>query len=1302
MRNLKLVESVQVGDVTALVGAQCICVDYDTKAVYCATANGMSMLDPNTRQVTKQISLVSDGYLPPDGSGIIVDIEHLPDQMAVCVATWRGDLILWNTSSNELEGVGSVDSGLRSVSWSPDQELLALTTGQDTLIMMTRDFDPILEVPIHPTEFGEAEPINVGWGKKTTQFHGSEGKQAALQTAEPLKVESMEDDGRTRISWRGDGQCFAISAICPKTGERSLRTWTREGVLYSTAEMVPGLEQALAWKPSGSLIVSSQRRPNKHDIIFFERNGLRHGEFTLPFGVHDVKVKEVFWNIDSTVLAVWCEDLPPEGDTAEFAPKSYVELWTVGNYHWYLKQNLEFAASDRVETVQWDTEQAYRLRVVTSSGQYLQYTWAWTTSVSQGSVVDDQATVGVIDGAMLLLTPFKDMIVPPPMAAFTVQMPCAINQVAFSAENNDFAVELSDGRVALLSFGEKDKTGDENMSVTIRPAAAPKCVLPRLCGIFSIDMTNTSTHPLMCYHLTWINPDTIVFCTLDGAGSCLLVSATVDYTAKTIVAKDNMCVGGSVAALAVGAHTSCLAVHLTDGTVCRYTPGTNTLLPWETSTGKELRLPQCCPLVDVCCIGGEEVVIGLTERYRLYANDIELASNCTSFSVHSEYLLLSTHAHTCRCLSLTHTLAELQTSTEKCLTPVELTRRIERGSRIVCVETHGTKVVLQMPRGNLEVIHPRALVLASVKHCLDQLKFADAFVLMRKHRINMNLLHDHNPAVFLNNIDSFVRQIDSVSYVNLFLTALLNEDVTKVMYSAAYNNSEERSRSQDDGPRKVDIVSDHIRGALERIDASKYLLSILTAMVRRTTPHLQAALDKIKSLPKDCVKEALDYLLFLVDVDALYNVALGMYDFDLVLLVAQSSHKDPKEYLPFLNNLRQMEENYRRYSIDLHLKNYSGALYHISQCGQDHFSECLNLVTQHALYAEALPLFDVASEQYKKIAFAYGQHLSSRGHHEEAGIIYVRSSSHQMALDEFVKCSNWRQAMCMAAELKFSTLQLTDLSRTLAGRLQETRRHVEAATLLSDYADDVEEAIVTLIEGSEWDEALRLMYKFGRTDFIETNLKPTLTDTYQHHMTFLEGARADFERHLCRLAIVRQEKRKAWLDLMEGAGDPGRADADLYSDTSSAMGDSVSGRSVGAGSQRSYASSSQQSTTSSKMSGRSGKSRRKAERKRWSLREGSPHEELALVDVLAKIIRRVDDMKGEVSSLMKTQLLFGSGQQAASLQTQLDALLQLIDKSLDHIWENGLTGEGPAGQGNSVSGRLGRREFMVESMGMHV
>lgn len=44
--------------------------------------------------------------------------------------------------------------------------------------------------------------------------------------------------------------------------------------------------------------------------------------------------------------------------------------------------------------------------------------------------------------------------------------------------------------------------------------------------------------------------------------------------------------------------------------------------------------------------------------------------------------------------------------------------------------------------------------------------------------------------------------------------------------------------------------------------------------------------------------------------------------------------QDPKEYLPFLNQMRRLEENYRKYSIDLHLKKYSTALEHISKCGK--------------------------------------------------------------------------------------------------------------------------------------------------------------------------------------------------------------------------------------------------------------------------------------------------------------------------------------------------------------------------------
>ena len=53
----------------------------------------------------------------------------------------------------------------------------------------------------------------------------------------------------------------------------------------------------------------------------------------------------------------------------------------------------------------------------------------------------------------------------------------------------------------------------------------------------------------------------------------------------------------------------------------------------------------------------------------------------------------------------------------------------------------------QMPRGNLETVCPRALVLTNVRRWLDELNFGDAFVAMCKHRINLNLVYDHNPRV---------------------------------------------------------------------------------------------------------------------------------------------------------------------------------------------------------------------------------------------------------------------------------------------------------------------------------------------------------------------------------------------------------------------------------------------------------------------------------------------------------------------------------------------------------------------------
>jgi elongator complex protein 1 len=102
---------------------------------------------------------------------------------------------------------------------------------------------------------------------------------------------------------------------------------------------------------------------------------------------------------------------------------------------------------------------------------------------------------------------------------------------------------------------------------------------------------------------------------------------------------------------------------------------------------------------------------------------------------------------------------------------------------------------------------------------------------------------------------------------------------------------------------------------LRRQDADRYLLPVLTSYVqKRTDKDLADALIKVKTVKKAekrngqlevSADEALKYLVYLVDVNHLYDVALGLYDFDLVMLVAAKTNKDPKEYLPFLNKLRR-------------------------------------------------------------------------------------------------------------------------------------------------------------------------------------------------------------------------------------------------------------------------------------------------------------------------------------------------------------------------------------------------------------
>lgn len=287
-----------------------------------------------------------------------MSLHYFSDTATSCLILEGGDIIVveerLGPEDVHIEIMGSIDAGITAARWSPDEELLIITTKADTVVFMSRSFDGIAEATMTSADVSASKHVSVGWGKKETQFQGKGAKAKALRDPTiPEKVDegrlSLNDDGRTCVSWRGDGAYVAISTI-ESASRRVIRVYTRDGVLDSVSEPVDGLEAALSWRPVGNLIAGIQRFSDHVDVVFFERNGLRHGEFTLRSteSLVDPSIRvNLEWNSDSTVLAVSFADT--------------VQLWTTGNYHWYLKQ--ESLLRSPCLQISWHPEKPLRLAI---------------------------------------------------------------------------------------------------------------------------------------------------------------------------------------------------------------------------------------------------------------------------------------------------------------------------------------------------------------------------------------------------------------------------------------------------------------------------------------------------------------------------------------------------------------------------------------------------------------------------------------------------------------------------------------------------------------------------------------------------------------------------------------------------------------------------------------------------------------------------------------------------------------------------------------------------------------------------
>lgn len=756
-----------------------------------------------------------------------LDIYYSYEKNSIFLFLCNGDIVSIEIKENNMcfsDTVGSINGGLKACKWSPENELVALVTGNDTVIVMTNDFDPLSEVELHGGGFGEKQLTTVGWGKKETQFRGSEGKYKA-QSNEDLEYKNEVFDHTVRISWRGDAELFAVSCINPETNQRYLRIFNKEGILQYTSETVIGLEHALDWKPSGNLIASTQRLPNKHVVCFFEKNGLKHGDFPLPFQPNEIIVKELMWNEDSKLLAILIEKIGTTSNSG--TGDSNILIYSVNNYYWYCKYSIPFLNHCKI-AMKWDQKVNNMLHVIVKRDNHIvynKYIWLWTVHKSMGSSTTDRTLVAVIDGSKLLVTSFKCGILPPPMCTYTLETSSYVNQVGFAPRNdphvssNELFVQLSTGHINIYKLEYA--------------AEKPNEITYNLIG--NINCSNK-----FVYNIHWVSSKKFAFCESgsDPVSTPYLniieldnINMNASYREKKYPLKSSIAILKSIPDLQILCHSNDGFTYLFNEDKEEFTEFYN----------QKRHLVE----MEIFQKDNSFIVFGLDKSNKFYINDQMLTNNITSFHIHQNFLLLTNLKHRLLCVPIQAEMGKFLSQTE--LDGVS-SRRIERGSRIITSLSEDTKVVLQMPRGNLECIQPRALSFYIIGTLLDRLKYYNAFNIMRLQRINLNLLYDHNPVLFKENVHVFIEQIKDPAWISLFLSELVDEDVTKSMYSIIYKGRMNEVDTMQN--TKTLVVCELLENELGKVkNPGAYVLPVLTTYIKRgETQYLERALKKIKML----------------------------------------------------------------------------------------------------------------------------------------------------------------------------------------------------------------------------------------------------------------------------------------------------------------------------------------------------------------------------------------------------------------------------------------------------------------------
>ncbi|KAJ0404018.1 hypothetical protein P43SY_001412 [Pythium insidiosum] len=1099
-------------------------------------------------------------------------IAYVAELDAVVCGSAGGALVAVDAATGAADEIGALDGGIRAMAWTADQERVAVATGVGTLLVMNTAWDVLHE--------------------------------SRLPGAAAVRALCWRDDGKylaaTLAAAAGDGEGDGVAhELVVLTDELAPHATGR----FEDGRAIPRLGATLAWAPDQSLLASHEARKDQLAVVFFERNGLRHGEFSLPseWRAATSRVLALAWSAASDVLAVHVAD--------DARGRDRVLLWSRNNYHWFLKQQLCVRG---LRALRWDDERALVLHALGDAAvERLEFAWDVCSGDSEGDSdaendSESTAVVGVIDGATLQLTPVHRALVPPPMALHALSFAAPVNALAFD-------VQRGTSVVALLATGDVELVDDALSEAPARRVVVRASDVP--CALSSLLFAARTSPSRLVVGAKTQQRDALVVLAVsidgdsDGAVRLLVPSQELDGVAR-----------GAATATA-GASTAAplsFAVQRHDGAVFELRvpaqdddvevsplvpPGAAAVFQrFELVRVAATSTSTSAPLVlGLSATGKLSVVDGAASRV--------LSVACSSFRVSREAaaVVLTTLAQL-RLVPLSALLAagpSVEDAGES--------RVIERGARLVAVLGDRARVVLELPRGNLEAVAPRLLVLVRVVRHVERLELLAALEMSRRHRVDLNLLVDLDAARLLTHlrarlVDAYVASRPprvTSDRLCLFVTTLHVNDVWSGKYaplvapflpalSTAAAAATAAAATALGGVDKVNSVCRALMDTIERdfLDvrgdqlslehADALLLPYLTSAVKQAPPDYHAALRQVQRLVRMATpaaathaRRAIQHLLLLAPVDVLFDEALGLYDLELARVVATHLQRDPREYAPLLDALSALEdETTRRFRIDAHLKRHASALTHASELlsrRPEHAAladEVAAIVERSELFDHALRLFPAQSPVeglHARVLRLKAAALAKREQWRDAGLVLLAVGDLRAAMDAFKTARAWQLALSAAHRAKLSQRELAAFAHDVAQALLRRKDDVPpadveaAARLLVDYCADVDEAVALLVKHKLWDDALRVAGRHGRQDLVETDVEPGVRRAADALQDEIATRQREYVAHWRRLTTIREQKRLFRLHGIDGRrwGDAAAAGDDGDSVAASSVADSA-------------------------------------------------------------------------------------------------------------------------------------------------